>query len=408
MSRAAYTPSVLQTGIDQLQLLGRHASSLLQAYSRGQLDEQALPETTVQQLLQARVIWRDDDQGQLRIGHNLRELIAGMIGDEQRRQTHTDVGETLSRLRTLVNRYRENHHRGRYYELDRIRLQLAEEVDDFNSRYSDNIDALWQKLNSDFGFVQNLEDKIAENRQAQEQAQRLLNGLLLIDFDEWAQLAGSHAFLRRLLVSRWHRHVSQHYSSLRTVQERLLQLVTRFRQQQASTRLVRSMAHFLRWQTEYQPQDYARQSRVPELLNLATPVPVAAALSLHSQADQDVLGQIFARLPKRAQTHPLPPAAQAVTQPPVQTVAPMQQAIKKAAVGFFDQVLADTDKVHSAMAHYQAQAFEWPAEIWLYQIAAVHEGYADAYRLEAVEETHTDNNQLRLIRDYEISFMADT
>src|SRR5699024_8191220 len=132
-----------------------------------------------------------------------------------------------------------------YAGLEHIQQRLVNEVDDFNSRFADAIDSLWQRLNSDFGFVQRLDDKIKENQRAQQQVERLLDGLALIDFDEWIETTGGHGFLRRLLVSQWQHQTGQHLSSLRLVQDRLLELITRFRQQQASAKLVRGMAHFL-------------------------------------------------------------------------------------------------------------------------------------------------------------------
>mgnify|MGYP003704614141 CR=1 FL=1 len=111
---------------------------------------------------------------------------------------------------------------------------------------ADAIDSLWQRLNSDFGFVSQLNDKIRENDRAQKQIVRLLDGLALIDFDELIELVGSDGSLRKLLISQLQNRLSHHYTSLREVQRRLIELMARFRKQQARSRLMTGMAAFMR------------------------------------------------------------------------------------------------------------------------------------------------------------------
>ncbi len=50
---------------------------------------------------------------------------------------------------------------------------LRQEVDDLNGPFDDAIDSLRRRLNSDFGFVSRLSDKIRENERAQKQIVRL-------------------------------------------------------------------------------------------------------------------------------------------------------------------------------------------------------------------------------------------
>src|SRR5699024_9164536 len=84
-----------EEGMKRQRLLHRHSAVLMNAYAGAAIDEAQLTEAALQQLLQARVLWRSDEDGSLRISHKLRELIAEMIADEQRRQAHADVGAFL-------------------------------------------------------------------------------------------------------------------------------------------------------------------------------------------------------------------------------------------------------------------------------------------------------------------------
>ena len=124
-------------------------------------------------------------------------------------------------------------------------LRLDEAVYDLAAQFEEAIFSLWHRLNSNFGFVSNLSDKIRENSRAQQQIKRLIDGLSLIDFAELIELAEGNPTLRKILVSRLQQQMSAHHGSLLEVQKRLVELMTRFRQQQERSLLVLNMAGFL-------------------------------------------------------------------------------------------------------------------------------------------------------------------
>ncbi|MDN5781160.1 MAG: hypothetical protein L0H23_03900, partial [Luteimonas sp.] len=105
MSDGDFQGTVVEAGVRRLKLLSLYGRVLMQAYSGGAIDDTDFTDNALRQLLGARVLWRDDEDGRLRISHKLRELIAEMIADEQRRQTHADVAESLDTLRAQANRY---------------------------------------------------------------------------------------------------------------------------------------------------------------------------------------------------------------------------------------------------------------------------------------------------------------
>lgn len=395
---------LIDAGVKRLRLLNQHSEALMRGYAGQPLQDTDFGTRGAEHLLAARVLWRKDEDGSLRISHRLREFIAEMLQDEQRRQTNTDMAELLDNLRRLANRYLEAQSGGDYVTLESTRGLLTETVDDFNSRFADATDALWQKLNSDFGFVQGLADKIRENQHAQQQVKRLLDGLEMIEFGEWIEMAGSHGFLRRLLVSQWQQQVSEHHSSLRLVQERLVELITRFRQQQASAQLVRGMVKYLRTKVDHQWQPYAKRSDIPELMNVAAALPVASYPEVTRHEHQEVLAQIIAALPRRPQTVDAPKAAAAVEQPVVEDVALIHSQVKQAAEAFYLEALEQPNTPLSAMAHWEQQAYAWAADIWLFQVYSEHQGLPQQERkyfhLTPDETNASRTNELKLVRDY--------
>ncbi|MDR5858457.1 hypothetical protein FZZ93_16915 [Halomonas eurihalina] len=395
---------LLGTGVERLALLGKHAEALMQGYSRDEIPLEALSDTALRRLLAARIVWRPDEQGGVKLAPRVRELIAEMLADETRRQVNADVGETLELLRTLVQSYREAMSQGEHWRQEQQLLRLRQAVDDLNGRFADAIDSLWQRLNSDFGFVSRLNDKIRENDRAQKQIVRLLDGLALIDFDELIELVGSDGALRKLLISQLQRQLSQHYTSLREVQSRLTELMARFRQQQSRSRLVSGMAAFLREHPNFVPGNYARRSEVPELVNRATPLAAAAAPALDHEPDARVLTELVHQLPTPVHKPQEVAAARPAGVVEQSLVAARQQALKQDVESFYLTVIDHPDSAGiSALAYLEESGMEWGKEIWLFQVIAEYQGLPRseqrAFRLHQEESRASRFNDLRLIHD---------
>ncbi|WP_069383557.1 hypothetical protein [Halomonas caseinilytica] len=402
---------LITTGVERLALLGKHADALMQGYSRDEVPLEALSETALRRLLAARIVWRPDDHGGVKLTPRVRELIAEMLADETRRHVNADVGETLELLRSLVQSYREALNQGEHWRQEQQLLRLRQAVDDLNGRFADAIDSLWQRLNSDFGFVSRLNDKIRENDRAQKQIVRLLDGLQLIDFNELIELVGTDGALRKLLISQLQRQLSQHYTSLREVQSRLTELMARFRQQQSRSRLVSGMAAFLREHPSFVPGNYARRSEVPELVNQATPLTAAAAPALDHEPDTRVLTDLLHQLPAPMHKPREVAAARPAEVEEQSLVAARQQALKQDVESFYLSVIDHPDSSGiSALAYLQESGLEWGEEIWLFQVIAEYQGLPRseqrAFRLRQEETRASAFNDVRLIHDVTLQLIT--
>ena len=395
---------LIATGVERMALLGKHADALMQGYTRDEVPLDTLSDSALRKLLAARILWRPDEHGGVKLAPKVRELIAEMLADETRRHVNADVAETLELLRGLVQSYREARSHGEHWRQEQQLLRLRQEVDDLNGRFADAIDSHWQRLNSDFGFVSRLNDKIRENDRAQKQIVRLLDGLALIDFDELIELVGSDGALRKLLISQLQQQLSQHYTNLREVQHRLTELMARFRQQQSRSRLVAGMAAFMREHPGFVPGNYARRSDVPALVNQATPLIAAAAPALDRHLDTQVLTELLHRLPVPAHKPQTVAAAQPAEAREETLVAARQQALKQDVERFYLTVVDHPDREGiSALAYLHAGDLEWADEIWLFQVIAEYQGLPRteqrAFRLHQEESQASRFNHLRLIHD---------
>ncbi|MFG6137125.1 hypothetical protein [Halomonas sp. B23F22_10] len=394
---------LLGTGAERLALLGKHAEALMAGYVRDEVPLEGLSTTALNRLLSARILWRPDEQAGVKLSPKVRELIAEMLADETRRHVNADVAETLELMRGLVQSYREARDGAEYWRQEQQLLRLRQAVDDLDGRFADAIDSLWRRLNSDFGFVSRLADKIRENDRAQKQIVRLLDGLALIDFDELIDLVGADGALRKLLVSQLQHRLSQHYTSLREVQRRLIELMTRFRQQQSRSRLVAGMAAFLREHPGFVPGNYARRSEVPALVNRAAPLTAAGAVALDHAPDARVVTGLLHDLPRRVAAPEPVAAAVAAERHEDSMVAARQQALREDVERFYLSVVEGDGEPLSALEYLEAGELEWGEEIWLFQVLAEFQGLPRreqaAFRLRQQETRAAAFNDVRLIHD---------
>ncbi|MFM2486841.1 hypothetical protein [Celerinatantimonas yamalensis] len=395
--------NLLQIGTKRLSLLGKHAQALMQGYVDGYIEETALSELALKKLVDARLVWRPSAQHPLALRPLVSELIASMVADENRRQINADVAEKLEQIRIRVQAYHDAQARGDY-AMSELQLQrLTEHVHDLSGQFEEAIDSLWHRLNSDFGFVSSLDDKIRENERAQKQLRRLLDGLELLDFTELIALSEGSSQLRKLLVSGLQNHFSDHHSSLLEVQKRLVVLMAKFRQQQSRSLLIANMAAFLREHPHYQPIDYPHRTIVPELFNQAKAIQPAAAVALDKTSDYHVLAELSRAIPRPVTGKSLQlPSASALPAIANEPITLRQQALKQDVENFYLHAIESAQALR-ALDYLASQKLSWDGEIWLYQIIAEYQSLPR--RIQRQLSLHYDEkpassfNQLQLIVD---------
>ncbi len=407
---SAMASNLLSIGAERLALLGKHHKALMQGYLDGFVDETAFSEGALKKLIAARILWRPDEQHPLALRPLVSELIASMVADENRRQINADVAEKLEQIRNRVQAYRDAQYKGDYSVAELQLQRLTEQVHDLSGQFEEAIDSLWHRLNSDFGFVASLDDKIRENERAQKQLRRLLDGLELLDFNELIELAEGNNHLRKLLVSQLQSQLSSHHSSLLEVQKRLVELLAKFRQQQARSRLITNMAAFLRQHPKYQPADYPNRSELPPLFNQAGAIVPKAAIALDNASERQILAELVRSLPRQQGVILTgTPSASFSQQWQDDVIAARQQALKTDVENFYLRVIDHGGKL-SALEYLLQHQLEWDSEIWLYQIIAEYQALpVDEKQMFAIkrdEAPASSTNQLLIIRDISLSLNA--
>jgi hypothetical protein len=398
----AQSNPLFELGKERLELIGKHADALMQGYLEGDVNELAFSQQALQKLLDSRVLFYPQEQS-LRLRPIVNELIASLTQDERKRQINTDVGEHLDQIDTRVQSLQGARKKGDYAASEHHMQLLTERVNDMTGQFGDAIESLWHRLNTEFGFVSSLDDKILEIELAQRQLRRILDGFGIINFDDLIQLAGSDGALRKLLVSQLQARISEHSGSLLEVQKRLVLLMARFRQQQDRALLINRMSAFLRQHPNFQIGDYPNRSQVPAVINQAHGISPQAFIALDRAQDSYALAELARAVPREPeqnlqsekQTEGFVMAVQNL-------VATQQKQLAKDVEDFFLQVI-ESPQALSGVDYLAEQALPWEPEMWLFQIVAEYQGLPEqnkhSFMLEKDSAQQSRFNQLHIIQD---------
>jgi hypothetical protein len=402
----AQSNPLFELGKERLELIGKHADALMQGYLEGHINELAFSQQTLQKLLDSRVLFYPDEQS-LSLRPIVNELIASLTQDERKRQINSDVAEHLDQIHTRVQSLQAARQKGDYAASEHHMQLLIERVQDMTGQFGDAIDSIWHRLNTEFGFVSSLDDKILEIELAQRQLRRILDGFGIINFDDLIQLAGSDGALRKLLVSQLQARISEHSGSLLEVQKRLVLLMARFRQQQGRALLINRMSAFLRQHPNFQIGDYPNRSQVPAVVNQARGINAHAFIALDRPQDSYALAELARAVPREPeQNSQSERQTEGFTLAVQNLVATEQKQLAKDVEDFFIQVI-ESPQALSGVDYLAENELPWEPEMWLFQILAEHQGLPhqnkQSFMLEKDSAQQSRFNQLHIIKDVTVS-----
>jgi hypothetical protein len=402
----AQSNPLFELGKERLELIGKHADVLMQGYLEGQVNELAFSQQTLQKLLDSRILFYPDEQS-LSVRPIVNELIASLTQDERKRQINSDIGEHLDQIHTRVQSLQAARQKGDYAASEYHMQLLTERVQDMTGQFGDAIDSIWYRLNTEFGFVSSLDDKILEIELAQRQLRRILDGFGIINFDDLIQLAGSDSALRKLLVSQLQARISEHSGSLLEVQKRLVLLMARFRQQQGRALLINRMSAFLRQHPNFQIGDYPNRSQVPAVVNQAHGINAQAFIALDRSQDSYALAELACAVPREPERNSQSEKqTEGFTLATQNLVATEQKQLTKDVEDFFIQVI-ESPQALSGVDYLAEKELPWEPEMWLFQIVAEHQGLPQqnkqSFMLEKDSAQHSIFNQLHIIKDVTVS-----
>lgn len=393
-----------QAGVRFLRQLGRHAEPIMDAYLSGSISDEALEPGVQERLVKDGILYRPEPGADLHLRRTVRALLEEALKDDRNRQIDANTGATLATFRTLAAHYTEARHQGDFAASDAYLADLREHVYSFCESLTHGIRVLWSRINNEFGYVGSLAAKIRENELAQTQVSELLAGLELIDFQDLADTAGDLRELRRLLVTRLQRSVSDAYLELGVVQGRLLDLLGRFRKIQGRTRLLRGWSLHVEQQPDYQPGQHTVLQQMPQLLNLAEALLASAAADIHDSVQEAELLALAAQVRAQHEDRPLAalPEAGELTLGALESFEVQASPIQDAVQDYLCQVI-ESGRPLSALTWRAEQRLPWDEETWLYQVIGGYEALPDEqkdyFELLADGENHPVFSGNYIVRD---------
>lgn len=355
-------------------LLRKHEALLITAYLEpdGIIPEVDEHRKAIDALIEARLVWRPAEHEAVRLSRELSGLFERVLRDPRRLTVDTDIGGFINSLEDNVNGYKAAQRKCVQADIQHYAGQIERLVDDLRSCLRDRSRQLWQKINSEFGYVTSLELKIKENEMVLQQAKRLNDSLELIKVQEMDELVGGdpqlHRYLHRWLLDSVELCRQETVDAMHKLNVRLFE----YRQQQKLGRLIN--AFYRRYQTHpgYLPLDYTAMGDIPPVFNQVSPMPMMAQADIADPQQEWVLTDLIEGLRQERvpveETEALQHIAVQGDDPPTEIqLTPLRQAVED----FFLRVV-DSNEPLSAVACRPPEDIEADVALWLYAIIARH------------------------------------
>lgn len=365
-----------KAGISLLNALSNHSELVMQAYFSGSINESDYSPKVINNLLDVKILWRPENERQLRLRPSLRTLLEESLQDENNRQIDANIGSSLTTLKTQAEHYKDALSQGRFKESEAVLSDVTERVYSLTDMLATNVRLIWSRISNEFGYVSTVDAKIRENELAQTQVSELLNQLSLFQFDKLSEISGSHRELRHLLVVTLQSSFAHCTQELSLAQSKLMDLLGRFREFKGRTRLLKGFVLHLEQQPDFKPQAYPMLSHVPTLFNVSESIISPAAIDVNDVSQEhelltmvDKIRHINRRLaPVRTGSNISPLVLQDTT-----AIELEESRLKNAVEEFFCDVI-EAGKNTTALDYYAQKQLDFDPEVWLYQVIGGYHG----------------------------------
>ena len=388
-------------------LLGKHKEMFMSAHldTAGEINDTDIDKDTINALLNARLIWQPAADEPMRISRELTGLCDRVLRDPRRLTLDANIGGVVKNIEDSVNGYRQASRSGIRDDEAHYLGQVESLVDELRSSLLDSSRQLWQKINSEFGYVSSLEMKIKENEIVLNQAQRLNDGLEIIKVREMNELSGNDWRLRRYL-NRWLLDAVE-LCRRETVDaiHKLNDLLFEYREKQRLNRLVDTFYRRYQSQPDYRPLDYTDMGEIPDVFNHVAPVTLTGHANLEDPHQEIALNGIILGIRQERPDIEEPDIESSVYVLPEE--APIRMplpALSQAVEDFYINVIESNE--HLSAVEWRPVAginLDIEVEIWLYAVIArfnnMDEGEQDLFGIEYKQTIDPVFNGKYLVQD---------
>ena len=394
-------------------LLRTHEELLVSAYleNGGVIDDSEVEVVAIETLINSRLLWQPASDEPVRLSRELTGLFERVMRDPRRLTLDADIGGFVINIENCVNRYREAARSGLRDDASHYLDQIERLVDELRSSLLDSSGQLWQKINSEFGYVGSLDLKIKENQTVLDQAKRLNDSLELIKVNEMDEFAGGDYQLRRYLNRRLLDALELCRRETVDAIHKLNDLLFEYRKQQRLGRLVDSFYRRFQSTPGYRPLDYAEMGDIPTVFNEVAPILPAGHANIDDRRQEVALTGIISGLRKERLAIEEPELSSTVDVLPQEPPIKKPLAVLSHAVEDFYLKVVDSNEPLSAVQYCPPVEVEPDMEIWLYAVIARFNNMDQSERaLFRVEYRQADDpvfNGRHLVQDVQVAIGPD-
>lgn len=324
-------------------------------------------------------------------GYRLNPMLTRLLNSvlEIDRSQYIEVGLEARQetLRMLADRYLEHKLNKNQNLAKEALVDLEQQTFEIIYDAQNAVKSLANRLQTQFGFVHSLEDKILENETAIETAGKLVDNLTSFTFErmmEFIDRDEHDSILYNILCQNLLPELAKCQSQLNTILVQLRDMLSTFRKQVRQTNLLKAFSQHHYKHNGYIPNNYA-DNKIPNELFLKT-----SSLEINSHPDiynvlhHDILIDIIQNL--RKQKNEIEEIATndeliGFDNPPeIKVDTTVFEGVEDDLIIFFKKVINSNIPLSAAEFH-KANNLNYKLDHWLFAVAAYYEDMPDENRM---------------------------
>lgn len=324
-------------------------------------------------------------------GYRLNPLLSRLLNSALNvdRSRYIDVGlkARLVSIQRITESYID-HVRASESELASETLQDLEQLTFeiiFDAQVA--ISSLANRLQTKFGFVHSLRDKITENESAIDTAGELVANLTAFSFNdmmEYVHNCNDDHELYNILCINLLDELAKCQSKLNSILNQLREMLAVFRKQVRQTSLLKSFCNQYYKQRGYLPANYVADKIPHELFLKAEALKLAVHADIHNDSQNGLLIEVVNNLKSITSsvktTEALANSSEFEAPPEILEEKTVFYGLEDDLIIFFKEVI-NSRKAISAVNYYKAKKLDYPQSHWLFAVSAYFEDMAEENKI---------------------------
>lgn len=358
-----------------LDAMGKYGDVIMSAYlaTEGGILPNDSNSKAIEALCRYRLMQQDDIDGVFRLRVQIRNLLAHGLSTIRLHVLNVDIANAIEGIKQIAGQYRDALQRGDMPSAEGLLLHLRDNVNALCDSIADQTRDIWVQINSNFGAVSRLSDKLKLNESAITRVNDMLSAIGLIDMTEVMELCRRDDGMQAAFQNRLQRAIERSLQDLTDAINRLNAMMFDMQQLERSSKNVALLAEHFRANPQFRPADYVESADVPELFMLASHLKPGFIADVKSDGLELELTQLLSGLRKQADPDEIitrtEPLNAVMTEQPV--VDFEDEGLRSMVRQLFVECLESGEPIR-ALDRYDAAVMDDDAGAWLYTVLSVY------------------------------------